>query len=387
MNGIVVLEDGRFFRGSLFGSHGCGQGEVVFNTSFTGYQEILTDPSYTGQIVVFTYPHIGNYGVNAEDVESGRVGAAGIIVRDYHDQPSNWRSQRSLLSYLVDAGLPALANVDTRALVLHLRERGALRGVVRPFAGSGQRLPLGGQVSPEHRSIDDFGQIADLAREAAALPSMAGQDLASRVTCAAPWTTGPADAPLHVVAIDYGIKLNIVRQLLALGARVTVVPSRTSAAEVLALRPDGVLLSNGPGDPEAVSYAIEAIRELLGKVPIFGICLGHQLLGLACGGSTYKLKFGHRGSNHPVRDLESGKVEITSQNHGFAVAASSLDGRAVTVSHVHLHDDTVAGLRHRRYPAFSVQYHPEASPGPHDSHHLFERFGRAMAQWQRHGAR
>jgi len=389
MDGILVLEDGRFFRGRLFGSvktapeAGSVQGEVVFNTSFSGYQEILTDPSYAGQIVTFTSPHIGNYGVNAEDVESGRIAAAGLIVRDHHETPSNWRSQRSLGSCLEDAGLTGLSGVDTRALVLHLREIGACRGVVRRLDLGGRRLPLGGQVLVTDEGVDDVARIAALAREAAAQPSMAGQDLASRVTCAAPWQAGDPQATLHVVALDFGIKLNIVRQLQHSGCRVTVVPSRTSAAEILAYRPDGVLLSNGPGDPQAVTYAVVTIRELLAKVPLFGICLGHQLLGLACGGSTFKLKFGHRGSNHPVRDIESGRIEITSQNHGFAVAASSLDGREIVVSHLHLHDDTVAGLRHRRFPAFSVQYHPEASPGPHDSHHLFERFIDAMEHWRR----
>ncbi len=388
MDGILVLEDGRFFRGRLFGSvsvgpEGGAQGEVVFNTSFSGYQEILTDPSYAGQIVTFTYPHIGNYGINAEDIESGRIAAAGLIVRDHHEMPSNWRSQRSLGSYLEEAGMTGLSGVDTRALVLHLRERGACRGLVRRFDVAGRRLPLGGQVVVTDEGTDDVARIAALAREAAALPSMAGQDLASRVTCAASWQAGDAQASLHVVALDFGIKLNIVRQLQASGCRVTVMPSHTSATDILALRPDGVLLSNGPGDPEAVTYAVVTIRELLGKIPLFGICLGHQLLGLACGGSTYKLKFGHRGSNHPVRDIESGRIEITSQNHGFAVNASSLDGREVAVSHLHLHDDTVAGLKHRRYPAFSVQYHPEASPGPHDSHHLFERFVDSMVHWRR----
>ncbi|MSP93388.1 MAG: carbamoyl-phosphate synthase small subunit [Myxococcales bacterium] len=372
MDGVLVLEDGRFFRGDLFGAtpglH--GSGEVVFNTSLTGYQEILTDPSYEGQIVTLTYPHIGNYGVNAEDLESGRVRAAGLLVRDLHATPSSWRADGALHAWLREAGVPGLGGLDTRALTLHLRTAGALRGVIRPLDGGGADLPLGGQENIERPT---FGLEAGVAA-ARAVPSMAGLDLAERVTCAQPWTAGAIGARLHVVAMDFGVKRNIVRQLVAVGCRVTVVPASTSAADILDLRPDGVLLSNGPGDPEPLTYAVTTVRDLLGRVPLFGICLGHQLLGLACGGRTYKLPFGHRGANHPVRDVDTGRVEITSQNHGFAVAASSLDGREVAVSHTSLFDDTVEGLRHKRHAAFSVQFHPEASPGPHDSHHLFQRF-------------
>lgn len=368
MNGILVLEDGHYFRGSLFGAvDAVGKGEVVFNTSLTGYQEILTDPSYEGQIVTLTYPHIGNYGVNAEDVESAGLRAGGLIVRDHQPTPSNWRADRSLDSYLASAGVPALCGVDTRALTLHIREKGALRGVIRRLPGAPRDLPISGAQAAD-AVVEEFTQ------EAMALPSMTGLDLASRVTCAQAWTLGVPDAKWHVVAMDFGIKHGILRQLQAKGCRVTVVPAQTSAAEIFALKPDGVLLSNGPGDPQILHYAVETIQQLLGKVPIFGICLGHQLLGMACGGTTYKLPFGHRGSNHPVRDLDSGRVEITSQNHGFALAASSLNGREVAVTHVNLNDDTVEGLRHKRHAAFSVQFHPEASPGPHDSHHLFERF-------------
>ena len=340
----------------------------------TGYQEILTDPSYEGQIVTLTAAQIGNYGVNSEDRESNRLRAAGLVVRDYHAVPSNWRAQNSLHTELQQGGVPGLSGVDTRALVLHLRDSGAQRGVLADWPADSE-LPLAGWVADA-----DAAGLADLVAKAQALPSMAGLDLASRVTCRQPWTAGRADAPLHVVAYDFGIKGNIVTQLVASGCRVTVVPAHTTAQQALALAPDGVLLSNGPGDPQPVAYAIETIAQLLGRVPIFGICLGHQLLGLALGGQTYKLKFGHRGGNHPVRDLDSGRIEITSQNHGFAVVASSLDGREVAVTHLNLNDDTVEGLRHKRLPAFSVQFHPEAAPGPHDSHHLFGRFAALMAR-------
>ncbi len=372
-NGILVLEDGYFSRGDLFSSVGQASGEVVFNTSPTGYQEILTDPSYAGQIVVLTTAHVGNYGVNAEDLESSRTRAAGLIVRDYHPTPSNWRANRSLASSLAEAGVAALSGLDTRALVLHLRDTGVLRGVVRALPHALSGLPLAGNLA-DHPHDD----LSRMVRDASDVPPMAGLDLASRVTCTAPWTAGDASSKLHVVALDFGIKLNIVRQLHHVGCRVTVVPASTPAEQILALEPTGVLLSNGPGDPEPVTYAVETIRALLGRVPIFGTCLGHQLLGLACGGRTYKMRFGHRGGNHPVRALETGRIEITAQNHGFAVEGSSLDGRQVTITHVNLNDDTVEGLRHRRYAAFSVQFHPEASPGPHDSHHLFHRFAQMM---------
>ena len=393
MDGFLVLEDGTFFRGHRFGAilpDGAGA-EVVFNTSHTGYQEILTDPSYAGQTVTLTCPHIGNYGVNAGDIESSRVRAAGLIVRDHHPVPSNWRSNDSLDAWMQATGTPGLCGVDTRALVLHIRERGALRGWIAGESEHRSDLPVAGAIAlgegqdapPSWATVVQDGWLSSLVLAARSVPSMAGQDLASRVSCASPWQAGPADAQWHVVAMDFGIKQNIVRQLVDLGCRVTVVPAGSAAPQILDLAPDGVLLSNGPGDPEPVVGAVTTIAALLGRVPLFGICLGHQLLAMACGGRTFKLPFGHRGSNHPVRDLVTGRVEITAQNHGFAVDPGSLDGRAIRLTHLHMNDDTVAGLAHRQLPAFSVQFHPEASPGPHDSHHLFGRFVDSMARHRR----
>ncbi len=372
MDGILVLEDGYFFIGRRFGSVSDNGGEVVFNTSLTGYQEILTDPSYAGQVVTLTYPHIGNYGVNPSDLESKQVQVAGLIVRDHADFPSNWRSEKTLGQWLAETETPGLCEVDTRALVLHLRDNGALRGVIRTLPDTAYDLPLAGHVA----SIDGEtgAALTGLVQEAKDVLSMAGLDLASKVTCKAPYELGDPSARWHVAVMDLGVKTNIVRQLQLAGCRVTVVPAQTSAEDIMALSPHGLMLSNGPGDPEPVSYAIETIRSLLGRLPIFGICLGHQLLALACGARTYKLPFGHRGSNHPVRELNSARIEITAQNHGFAVDAGSLPGSGLMLTHLHLNDDTVAGLRHRKYQAFSVQFHPEASPGPHDSHHLFMRF-------------
>jgi carbamoyl-phosphate synthase small subunit len=364
MKALLALADGSVFEGRSFGAAGEAAGEVVFNTSMSGYQEILTDPSYCGQMVAMTYPEIGNVGVNPEDVESARPFVEGFIVKEYWPLPSNWRARQSLHDYLAAHGIPGIEGIDTRALVRLIREKGALNGVIST-----------GESTPEA-----------LVEKARALPSMEGLDLVGRVTCAEPyeWNEGawtieagyarPESPGRHfVVAYDFGIKRNILRRLTSLGCRVRVVPATTPAAEVLAMDPDGIFLSNGPGDPAAAPYAAETVRALHGRRPILGICLGHQILALALGGRTFKLKFGHHGGNHPVMDLETQKVEITSQNHGFAVDADSLGG-AVALTHLNLNDRTVEGLAHRELPLFSVQYHPESSPGPHDARYLFRRF-------------
>ncbi|HXR24824.1 MAG TPA: glutamine-hydrolyzing carbamoyl-phosphate synthase small subunit [Candidatus Binataceae bacterium] len=376
---ILALADGRIFRGRAFGAIGETVGELVFNTAMTGYQEVLTDPSYKGQIVCMTCPEIGNVGINPEDEESARVFVEGFVVREYIDRPSNWRSRIALGEYLERAGVAAIDGIDTRALVRHLRTNGALEAVLSSI-----------NLNPE-----------ELVARAKASPGLVGRDLVKEVTAASAydWTTGDwalgrgfrtpdaaelRDAPL-VVALDYGIKRNILRRLVATGFRVKVLPAFASAAEVLALNPDGVFLSNGPADPAAVPYASETVRGLLGRKPIFGICLGHQILGLALGGKTYKLGFGHHGSNHPVMDLRTRRVEITSQNHGFAVDAESVKGLA-ELSHRNLNDQTVEGLRGVGVPFFSVQYHPEASPGPHDAAYLFARFRKLVEAFPRYGA-
>ncbi len=363
MKAILALEDGRIFEGRCFGSEGEASGEVVFNTSLSGYQEILTDPSYAGQIVVMTCPHIGNYGVNAEDEESNKPYVEGFVAREFSTSWSNWRGRESLDQYLRRNQVMGLSEIDTRALVRHIRTRGALRGIISSVDLDVQRL----------------------VERAKAIPSMVGSDLASSVTCSHPYKWPPSapaeQARFRVVAYDYGVKRNILNHLVRSGCDVTVVPGSTRAEDVLSLKPDGVFLSNGPGDPEPVEYAIKNIRRLLGRAPIFGICLGHQLMGLAMGGRTYKLKFGHRGGNQPVKNLLTGRVEITAQNHGFAVDPNSMDQNQVELTHVNLNDKTLEGMRHRNLPAFSVQYHPEASPGPHDSHYLFDDFKRLMVEF------
>jgi carbamoyl-phosphate synthase small subunit len=383
---ILALEDGRIFRGRAAGARTRRGGEVVFNTSLTGYQEVFTDPSYSGQIVCLTYPHIGNVGANFDDLESGRPYIEALVVREFSSLSSNWRSRETAQQFLERHNVPVIWDIDTRALVRHLRDVGALRGIV---------------------STDET-DAEKLVAQARALPTMAGQELASRVTSPQPyqWNRGSIDLaapiaaaasagmsavgashaqpshgrhsqaskPYRVVAYDFGIKQNILRLLVDHGCEVTVVPAKTSADDVLGLKPNGVFMSNGPGDPEPAEYAIANIRKILGRAPIFGICLGHQLCGLALGGRTFKLKFGHHGTNHPVKNLLTQKIEITSQNHGFCVDPDSLPSSEVEITHVNLNDHTNEGMRHRSLPLFSVQYHPEASPGPHDARYLFDQF-------------
>ena len=373
----LVLEDGSVYRGRAFGAAADRTGEVVFNTSMAGYQEILTDPSYTGQIVAMTYPLIGNYGVNLQDVESNKPQVDGFIVRELSAVRSNYRSHDDLSGYLNKAGVPGIEGLDTRALTRKLRSAGVMRGVLACSEASARQSD------------------ADLVDRARSAPKMEGLNLAAQVSCTQSydWKDGFVDGfsnnqipnqgahagpRVKVVCVDYGVKTHILRCLTDSGADVTVVPSSATASEVLALRPDGVFLSNGPGDPAAVIGAPDLIRGLAGKTPLFGICLGHQLMGLAFGGETYKLKFGHRGANQPVFEAATGKVEITSQNHGFAVNPETLSKDHVEITHVNLNDKTVEGLRHKDFPAFSVQYHPEASPGPHDSYYLFGRFREMM---------
>ncbi len=370
---LLALADGTVFPGWSFGAQGDTVGEVVFNTSMTGYQEVLSDPSYSGQIVAMTYPEIGNYGVNDEDYESDRIHVEGFIVKEAWETPSNWRATRSLHAFLADQGVVGIQGVDTRAITRRLREHGSMMGA----------------ISTEDL---DAGRLVDRARAA---PGLEGRDLVREVTCAEPYRWEQAEWSLEggyrtprqpgrfkVVAYDFGVKYNILRGLTAAGCDVTVVSAGTTAEDVLALDPDGVFLSNGPGDPQGVPYAAEAVRRLIGKKPLFGICLGNQILGLALGGTTTKLKFGHHGGNQPVKDLATGRVEITSQNHNFVVDMDSLErsdhAAALEVTHLNLNDRTVEGLRHRDVPLFSVQYHPEASPGPHDAAHLFRRFVEMM---------
>jgi carbamoyl-phosphate synthase small subunit len=381
MQAILALEDGRLFRGLGYGAPGECQGEVVFNTSLTGYQEIATDPSYAGQIVVLTNPQIGNYGTNQADNESAKPYIEGLIVREFSPISSNWRSEQVTDEYMERFQVPVLADIDTRALVRHLRDHGTMRGVIST----------------------NVSDPAALIQKARSIPKMAGTDLARVVSTKSVYTFDSSDKRnqtgdpllessflhgseerkiLHVVAYDFGIKLNILRMLAREGCRVTVVPAETKAEDVLELKPDGVFLSNGPGDPEPVDYAVRAIKQILGRVPVFGICLGHQLTGLALGGKTYKLKFGHHGGNHPVRNNTTGQIEITAHNHNFAVDPDSLNANEVELTHVDLNDNTLEGLRHKTLPLFTVQYHPEAAPGPHDSHYLFQDFRKMMEEWK-----
>ncbi len=369
----LALEDGSLWRGQAFGATGTQVGEVVFNTSLTGYQEILTDPSYAGQIVVMTAPQIGNTGINSEDSESRRAFLRGFVIREMTPVVSSWRATCALGEWAAEQGINGISGIDTRALTRRLRDRGSLKGVL---------------------STDDCLTDAGLIAQAQGWPSLDGIDLVPEVTCAEPyrWTepTDPrwglparaGETSFHVIAYDFGIKHNILRRLAAYGCRVTVVPAATPSADVLALAPDGVLLSNGPGDPAAVTYAIEATRNLLGKVPILGICLGHQILGLAYGGNTYRLKFGHHGGNQPVKHLPSGRIEISAHNHNFAVDPATLPGD-VEVTHLNLNDGCCEGTRHKRLAAISIQYHPEAAPGPHDADPVFVEFVQMMAQFSR----
>jgi len=368
----LLLEDGTFFEGRAFGARGQRCGEVVFNTSMSGYQEILTDPSYQEQIITMTYPLIGNYGTNPEDWESRKLFAAGFVVKENCTYPSNWRNGATLDEYLKKSGGVGIEGIDTRKLVRHIRTQGAMRGIISSTETDAKKLA---QKLQEYPGLVGRDIVKDVTVDTPYEWSQGVVDV-SRASC--PRFEGGTPSTHKVVAFDYGIKQNILRLLVSHSCDVTVVPAQTTAEEVLARKPDGVFLSNGPGDPAAVTYAVEAVKALLGKVPIFGICLGHQILGLALGGRTYKLKFGHRGANHPVKNLGTGKIEITSQNHGFCVDLDSLADKDVQLTHMNLNDNTLEGLRCERLAAFSVQYHPEASPGPHDSRYLFDDFIRLM---------
>ena len=368
MKAFIALEDGTVFEGVAFGATGEKAGEIVFNTSMTGYQEIMTDPSYKGQIVTMTYPLIGNYGINKEDVESANPKVEGFIIKERSRITSNWRSEKGLDDYLKENNIIGIEGVDTRSLTLHIRTRGAMKGVISTI-----------DLNPKR-----------LIKKAKDSPGLIGRDLVKEVTCKKiykadkihpPPSTLHPNARFKVIAMDFGMKYNILRCLIYAGCDVIVVPASAKAKDILAENPDGIFLSNGPGDPAAITYAIEEIKKLLGKKPIFGICLGQQLLGLAFGGKTFKLKFGHRGANHPVKDLTTGKIEITCQNHGFCVDINSLNKDEIEVTHINLNDNTLEGMAHKKLPVFSVQYHPESSPGPHDSRYLFKRFTDLMERY------
>ena len=375
---LLALEDGTVFKGRSFTGHGEAVGEVVFNTSMSGYQEILTDPSYCGQMVTMTYPLIGNYGINALDIESDKIQVKAFLVKEYQSYPSNWRSQKSLADYLESNKIPGIEGIDTRALTRHIRLAGAMKAALSTL-----------DLDPD--------SLVERARHS---PNMEGLDLVKEVTSQEPmlWQEGrpveieggldqfqwpDQEDAWRVVAMDYGVKYNILRSLERRGCSILMLPAHTGSETINRLEPHGLFLSNGPGDPAAVTYAVETIRDQIGKRPIFGICLGHQLIGLALGGKTFKLKFGHRGANQPVKDMSTGKVEITSQNHGFCVDIESLDDPDVELSHINLNDNTLEGLIHKKMPLFSVQYHPEASPGPHDATYLFDRFIDAMTKYHK----
>ena len=379
MEAILALEDGKIFKGQSFGARGESFGEVVFNTSMCGYQEIITDPSYKGQIVVMTYPLIGNYGINKEDVESRRPFVEGFVVREYSKIASNWRKVESLGKYLKENKILAIEGIDTRALTLHIRQRGELKAVL-----STQDLDEKSLVKKAKNSRGLIG--IDLVKEVTGSKKYIWKQAKGKHFMVQesikhfpmPLRKSPRVIAegnfLEVVVIDCGVKYNILRELVKCGCQAAVVPANTGADEILAMKPDGILLSNGPGDPAAVNYVVDTTKKLIGKIPIFGICLGHQILGLAFGGKTYKLKFGHHGANHPVKDLKTGKVAITVQNHGFCVDINTLNKKDIEITHINLNDKTNEGMRHKKLPVFSVQFHPEASPGPHDAKYLFEEF-------------
>lgn len=353
MKAILALEDGKIFKGESFGAAGQKEAEVVFNTSMSGYQEIITDPSYKGQIVAMTYPLVGNYGINPQDPESRQAFLEGFIVKEYSKIASNWRAEKSLGDYLKENNILGMEGIDTRALTLHIREAGAMKAVL---------------------STMNFDE-QELIEKAKKSTGLLGVDLVKEVTCKKKYTWLHAKSRKYrVVVLDCGVKFNILKKLLENNCEVIVVPAATSSGEIEKLRPSGILLSNGPGDPAAVNYLVETTRALIGKFPIFGICLGHQMLGLALGGKTYKLKFGHHGANHPVKDLRNGKVYITAQNHGFCVDIDSLNKKEIEITHINLNDQTLEGIRHKKLPIFSVQFHPEASPGPHEAEYLFKEF-------------